>query len=544
MKGEQKGGRADANPLSPLSPPPPGLPVWQARDKFLDMLRDHQTTILVGETGSGKTTQVAQFVADAGIGAPATAMIAVTQPRRVAAMSVARRVAEEMDATLGATVGYSIRFEECSSPQTLIKFMTDGMLLREAMTDPLMSRYSVIILDEAHERTLATDVLFGLLKGVLARRPELKLVVMSATLEAEKFQDYFADAPLMRVPGRLFPVEVFYTQAPEADYVDAAVRTVAQIHACEPPGDVLLFLTGEEEIEDACRKIAAEAGKLSSAPSSTVGPVAVVPLYSSLPPAQQQKIFDPPPPPARPGGPPGRKVIVSTNIAETSLTIDGVVYVVDPGFVKQKVYNPRTRVESLLVSPISRASAHQRAGRAGRTRPGKCFRLYTEASFGADLIEQTHPEILRSNLGSVVLQLKKLGVDDLVRRGVAGGGRARWWRAPSRAPRGVAAARAPCALLVSLASRSERGDDNTIPRTDSGRVAALGTSHYLPIESERSRRETRGGGRGARRRAVSFPPPSLLPPSPLPPRWPVTNRKRSKPYLHWTDAARAATRAP
>jgi len=508
------------------------------------MLRDHQTTILVGETGSGKTTQVAQFVADAGIGAPATAMIAVTQPRRVAAMSVARRVAEEMDATLGATVGYSIRFEECSSPQTLIKFMTDGMLLREAMTDPLMSRYSVIILDEAHERTLATDVLFGLLKGVLARRPELKLVVMSATLEAEKFQDYFADAPLMRVPGRLFPVEVFYTQAPEADYVDAAVRTVAQIHACEPPGDVLLFLTGEEEIEDACRKIAAEAGKLSSAPSSTVGPVAVVPLYSSLPPAQQQKIFDPPPPPARPGGPPGRKVIVSTNIAETSLTIDGVVYVVDPGFVKQKVYNPRTRVESLLVSPISRASAHQRAGRAGRTRPGKCFRLYTEASFGADLIEQTHPEILRSNLGSVVLQLKKLGVDDLVRRGVAGGGRARWWRAPSRAPRGVAAARAPCALLVSLASRSERGDDNTIPRTESGRVAALGTSHYLPIESERSRWETRGGGRGARRRAVSVPPPSLLPPSPRPPRWPVTNHKCSKPYLHWTDAARAATRAP
>jgi len=215
----------------------------------------------------------------------------------------------------------------------------------------------------------------------------------------------------MRVPGRLHPVEVFYTQKPEPDYVEASVRTVVQIHQCEPPGDVLLFLTGEEEIEDACRKIQNEVSKQGR----NVGPIAVYPLYSTLPPAQQQRIFDPAPPAAREGGPPGRKIIVSTNIAETSLTIDGIVFVVDPGFVKQKVYNPRSRVESLLVSPISRASAHQRAGRAGRTRPGKCFRLYTEASFHGDLIEQTYPEILRSNLGSVVLQLKKLGVDDLVR---------------------------------------------------------------------------------------------------------------------------------
>lgn len=376
------------------------------------MLRSHQTTILVGETGSGKTTQVPQFVADAALGLARArdAMVAVTQPRRVAAMSVARRVADEMDVALGDEVGYSIRFEECSSAKTVVKFMTDGMLLREAMADHALSRYAVIILDEAHERTLATDVLFGLLKGVLKKRPDLKLVVMSATLEADKFRAYFVDAPLLRVPGRLHPVEVFYTQAPEPDYVEAAIRTVVNIHAAEPPGDVLLFLTGEEEIEDACRKIAGQVGK--AGPS--VGPVTVVPLYSSLPPAQQQKIFDAAPPPSRPGGPPGRKIVVSTNIAETSLTIDGIVYVVDPGFVKQKVYNPRTRVESLLVSPISRASAHQRAGRAGRTRPGKCFRLYTEASFATDLIEQTHPEILRSNLESVVLQLKRLGVDDLV----------------------------------------------------------------------------------------------------------------------------------
>lgn len=385
------------------------LPVWQAKDEFIKMVHSSQTTILVGETGSGKTTQIAQFVAEAGY-AQNRKSIACTQPRRVAAMSVARRVAEEMDVALGEEVGYSIRFEECSGPKTFIKFCTDGMLLREAMSDPLLEKYSVIILDEAHERTLATDVLFGLIKEVLKSRKDLKLVVMSATLEAEKFQGYFLEAPLMKVPGRLHPVEIFYTQEPERDYLEAAIRTVVQIHACEPPGDILVFLTGEEEIEDACKKIMKECTQMGD----KVGPLKILPLYSTLPPAQQQKIFDPAPPPAREGGPAGRKIVVSTNIAETSLTIDGIVYVIDPGFAKQKVYNPRIRVESLLVSPISRASAHQRAGRAGRTQPGKCFRLYTEASFKKDLQEQTYPEILRSNLGSVVLQLKKLGIHDLV----------------------------------------------------------------------------------------------------------------------------------
>lgn len=376
---------------------------------MINMLHEHQTVILVGETGSGKTTQIGQFVADAGYCRNGKKIVC-TQPRRVAAMSVARRVAEEMDVNLGDEVGYSIRFEECTSPRTLLKFATDGMLLREAMTDPNLESYSVILLDEAHERTLATDILFGLLKEVLPRRPDLKLIVMSATLEAEKFQDYFLDAPLIKVPGRLHPVEIFYTQQPERDYLEAAIRTVVQIHTCEPEGDVLVFLTGEEEIEDACRKIGNEISKLGPA----AGPVKIYPLYSSLPPQQQQRIFEPAPESLRPGGLPGRKIIVSTNIAETSLTIDGIVYVIDPGFSKQKVYNPRIRVESLLVSPISRASAHQRAGRAGRTKPGKCFRLYTEESFRKDLQEQTYPEILRSNLGSVVLQLKKLGIDDLV----------------------------------------------------------------------------------------------------------------------------------
>lgn len=362
-------------------------------------------------------------------------------------MSVAKRVADELDGAslpptlniiltpplpvqLGKQVGYSIRFEDMTeNGTTFLKYMTDGMLLREAMNDPELSRYSTIILDEAHERTLSTDILMGLLKGVAKNRPDLKLIVMSATLDALKFQKYFGGiiisngaeggvpepAPLFKVPGRTHPVEVFYTAEPEPDYVEAAIRTVLMIHRAEDPGDVLLFLTGEEEIEDACRKIRLEADELVNQDPEFVGPLVCVPLYSSLPPQQQQRIFDPAPSPKIPNGPPGRKVVISTNIAETSLTIDGIVYVVDPGFSKQKVYNPRIRVESLLVSPISKASAQQRAGRAGRTRPGKCFRLYTEKDFMSELEEQTYPEILRSNLANTVLELAKLGIKDLVR---------------------------------------------------------------------------------------------------------------------------------
>merc|ERR1712226_1478802 len=318
--------------------------------------------------------------------------VACTQPRRVAAMSVSQRVAEELDVSLGQEVGYSIRFEDCSGPRTLLK------------------NYQVILLDEAHERTLATDILMGVSKTVVQHRPDLKLVIMSATLDAGKFQNYFDNAPLMNVPGRTHPVEIFYTPEPERDYLEAAIRTVIQIHMCEEQaGDCLLFLTGQEEIEEACKRIKREIDNLGP----DVGDMKCIPLYSTLPPNLQQRIFEPAPG-RKANGAVGRKIVVSTNIAETSLTIDGIVFVIDPGFSKQKVYNPRIRVESLLVSPISKASAQQRAGRAGRTKPGKCFRLYTENAYKSEMQENTYPEILRSNLGMVVLQLKKLGIDDLV----------------------------------------------------------------------------------------------------------------------------------
>ena len=265
------------------------LPVYSFREDFLKMVRGNQWVILVGETGSGKTTQIPQFLlhelnAKGG-------MIGCTQPRRVAAMSVARRVAEEMDVEFGQEVGYSIRFEDFTTERTKLKYLTDGMLLREAMADPLLTRYSALILDEAHERTLSTDILMGMLKQLAPKRPDLKLIVMSATLDSGKFQSYFEDAPLLTVPGRTFPVEIFYSAQPERDYLEAAIKTAIQIHLNEPtPADILLFLTGEEEIEEACRKLQFEASALGK----EVPELRPIPLYASLPPQQQQHIFDAP----------------------------------------------------------------------------------------------------------------------------------------------------------------------------------------------------------------------------------------------------------
>ncbi|KAL9243279.1 hypothetical protein vseg_017186 [Gypsophila vaccaria] len=377
------------------------LPIYPYRDSLLEAVKEHQILIIVGETGSGKTTQIPQYLHEAGY--TKVGKIGCTQPRRVAAMSVSARVSEEMGVKLGHEVGYSIRFEDCTSDKTILKYMTDGMLLREFLGEPDLASYSVIMVDEAHERTLSTDILFGLVKDVARFRPDLKLLISSATLDAEKFSDYFDVAPIFKIPGRRYPVDIHYTKAPEADYLDAAIVTTLQIHVTQPPGDILIFLTGQEEIETAEEILKHRTRGLGT----KIAELIICPIYANLPTDMQAKIFEPTPEGAR-------KVVLATNIAETSLTIDGIKYVIDPGFVKMKSYNPRTGMESLLVTPISKASANQRAGRSGRTGPGKCFRLYTAYNYYHDLDDNTVPEIQRTNLANVVLSLKSLGIHDLL----------------------------------------------------------------------------------------------------------------------------------
>uniref|UniRef100_A0A7N8XEC0 RNA helicase n=1 Tax=Mastacembelus armatus TaxID=205130 RepID=A0A7N8XEC0_9TELE len=341
------------------------LPIFPYREDLLAAIHEHQILVIEGETGSGKTTQIPQYLLE--------------------------------------DVGYSIRFEDCTSERTVLKYMTDGMLLREFLTEPDLASYSVVIIDEAHERTLHTDILFGLIKDIARFRPDLKVLVASATLDTERFSCFFDEAPVFRIPGRRFPVDIYYTKAPEADYLEACVVSVLQIHITQSPGDILVFLTGQEEIEACCEMLQERCRRLGS----KIAELVVLPIYANLPSDMQAKIFSPTPPGAR-------KVVVATNIAETSLTIDGIIYVIDPGFCKQKSYNARTGMESLIVTPCSRASANQRAGRAGRVAAGKCFRLYTAWAFKHEMEETTVPEIQRTNLGNVVLLLKSLGINDLI----------------------------------------------------------------------------------------------------------------------------------
>ncbi|KAI4207612.1 MAG: hypothetical protein LQ346_000419 [Caloplaca aetnensis] len=327
-------------------------------------------------------------------------------------------VAEEIGCTLGEDVGYSIRFEDLTSEKTQIKFLTDGLLLREALADPLLSRYSVIMVDEAHERSLSTDILLGVLKKISKRRGDLRLVVSSATLEAEAFLRFFARAEakgevdhssngdvgqIISLEGRMYPVDIHFLDEPTENYVEKAVRTVFDVHATEAEGDMLVFLTGREEIDAAIDMITDRAASLHPRAQS----ILALPLYAGLSTERQLYVFEPAPDNTR-------KVIVATNIAEASVTIDGIVYVVDCGFVKLRAFNPRTAIETLTATPVSKASAVQRAGRAGRTKPGKCYRLYTEAAYGS-LQEATIPEIQRSNLAATILQLKALGIDNVLR---------------------------------------------------------------------------------------------------------------------------------
>jgi pre-mRNA-splicing factor ATP-dependent RNA helicase DHX16 len=378
------------------------LPIYAYRDQFLAALEQYQILVIVGETGSGKTTQLPQYLHEAGY-TKGGLKVGCTQPRRVAAMSVAARVADEMGVKVGNEVGYSIRFEDATSDKTVLKYMTDGMLLREFMTEPDLGGYSALMIDEAHERTVHTDILLALVKDLARERPDLKLLISSATMNASKFAEYFDDAPIFNIPGRRYPVDIHYTPQPEANYLAAAITTVFQIHTTQGKGDILVFLTGQDEIEAAEQNITEISRKLGS----RVPELVICPIYANLPSELQAKIFEPTPEGAR-------KVVLATNIAETSLTIDGIVYVIDPGFVKENIYNPATGMSKLVAVPCSRASANQRSGRAGRVGPGKCFRLYTKWAFMNEMEESTTPEIQRTNLNGVVLQLKSLGINELL----------------------------------------------------------------------------------------------------------------------------------
>eukprot|EP01012_Entosiphon_sulcatum_P049037 TRINITY_DN67636_c0_g1_i1.p1 TRINITY_DN67636_c0_g1~~TRINITY_DN67636_c0_g1_i1.p1 ORF type:complete len:682 (+),score=76.06 TRINITY_DN67636_c0_g1_i1:1029-3074(+) len=365
------------------------LPIWQAREEIIRTVRDNQVTVLVGETGSGKTTQLPQFLLDDGY-----TSIACTQPRKIAAISVSQRVAEEMGCLWGTRVGYVVRFDSNCSDGTCLRYMTDGILLQECVKDTNFNHYQVVVIDEVHERTHASDILLGLLKACLPRRPALKVVLMSATMNSVKFSSFFGDVPILSVPGRQYPVELLHLTQAVPDYFEYMLQTVRHIVLFEPYGHILVFLTGEEAIEEACSQMRRwDEGRNA---------LWVLPLYAGLNPRDQRQVFDQP----KAGV---TKVIFATNIAETSITIDGVRYVVDCGYSKQKVFLPRARVEALFEQPISKASAMQRAGRAGRTGPGRCYRLYDIEAF-RDLVPETPPEILRTNPTQVILQLAKLGV--------------------------------------------------------------------------------------------------------------------------------------
>ncbi|XP_060517073.1 ATP-dependent RNA helicase DHX33 [Cylas formicarius] len=380
------------------------LPIFEKRNKLLEIIKRHKTLIIIGETGSGKTTQIPQYIYSARL--QENGKIAVTQPRRVAAISIAMRVALEHGngMSVGDVVGYSVRFEDVTSKKTKIKYLTDGMLLREAMLDRLLLDYNVVILDEAHERTIHTDILFGVVKSaqkIRAERnhPPLKIIIMSATMDVDHFSRYFNNCQAAYLEGRTYPVNIFYTVKPHDDYQTSCVATFFKIHQEAPANhDVLIFLTGQEEIEACAHQIRL----LAKDPDVEGPPVRVCTLYAAQPNSQQMAVFQP-----TPSG--TRKVVISTNIAETSVTISGIKYVIDGGMVKSRSFHPSTGLELLKIQRISQEQAWQRSGRAGRQSEGFCYRIYTRSQF--ELMKPTSiPEIQRANLNSVALQLLALDI--------------------------------------------------------------------------------------------------------------------------------------
>jgi ATP-dependent RNA helicase DDX35 len=413
------------------------LPVFKHRNEILYALETSRVLVVVGETGSGKSTQIPQYLLENGW-TNVKQMICVVQPRRIAAINLAKRVCEEKSCRLGEEIGYSIRFEDCYTPGlTRIKYVTDGLLIREMMQNPLLPQYSVIMLDEVHERNVNTDIIVGLMKKVMRRRDDLKLIVCSATVDAAELKLYFDEgsaakkpqsekqkeknltipvlsANVVSVEGRYYPIEISYLTEPCDDYVKASVHTAIGIHMqqADNEGDILIFLSGQDEVDDAVGQLFDKAQELKSLKQQRSGrplkKLWVLPLYGSLPVNEQLKVFERSPDRST------RKIIVSTNIAETSLTITGVVFVIDSGFMKLKAYDARVCSESLITVAVSKSNAKQRAGRAGRYRTGHAYRMYTEADY-AKLKEHTPAEMQRCDLAPVIVQLKALGVDNICR---------------------------------------------------------------------------------------------------------------------------------
>src|SRR5512135_3295450 len=374
---------------------PEELPVSGRREDIARAIEAHQVVIVSGETGSGKTTQLPKICLTLGRGE--RGLIGHTQPRRLAASTIARRIAQELGTAPGEVVGYKVRFTDHTKPGASIKLMTDGILLAETQGDPLLSRYDTLIIDEAHERSLNIDFILGYLKQLLPRRPDLKVVVTSATIDTARFSEHFGGAPVVEVSGRTYPVEVRYApygvvEGDDRDQVQAICDAVVSLQH-EGPGDVLVFLSGEREIRDTSDALS----------GLTLRDTEIVPLYARLSAAEQHRVFEPHP---------GRRVVLATNVAETSLTVPGIRYVVDPGTARISRYSSRLKVQRLPIEAVSQASANQRSGRCGRLEAGVAIRLYAEDDF-AGRPAFTDPEILRTNLASVILQMTALGLGDV-----------------------------------------------------------------------------------------------------------------------------------